>query len=125
MIIWCFVKQKRSKEKRREKKKTEHTIIFSISNFGVRKIFTSCCLMQNKQTNNSKQDKTVSLLKKGHDTVFVLKILDGYNRKEEKKRSTQSSLTPQETQSIKIFTSCCLMQKKTKDKKTKIKKNYD
>ena len=30
--------------------------------------------------------------------------------KERKKRSTQSSLTTSETRSVKIFTSCCLMQ---------------
>ena len=34
--------------------------------------------------------------------------------KREKKRSTQSSLASSETQSVKIFTSCCLMQIETK-----------
>ena len=44
--------------------------------------------------------------------VFLLEvqIVNIINKEEKKKRSTQSFLIRQETRSIKIFTSCCLMQ---------------
>ena len=73
------------------------------------KIFTSCCFMPLQSILSITPTKCSCLLTAANDLVkgdYWRTIF----KRDKKKRSTQSSLTSSETQSIKIFTSCCLMQ---------------
>ena len=63
---------------------------------------------------NYKNTKKTNYTQRSYENSFRKSSVISKRRyflEEEKKRSTQTLFTPQETQSIKIFTSCCLMQK--------------
>ena len=89
-----------------KRKKTEHTIIshnFRNSEHQNIHVMLFYAIIT-KQTNAYQ-----------HKSDFVIALGNAfkeswYDKKREKKRSTQSSLASSETQSVKIFTSCCLMQ---------------
>ena len=91
-------------------KKTEHTIVSHNSRNSERQNI-HVMLSYAKSTNPKKPNKKTRLFCSSHVIGFLEQFVMHFFSEKEKKRSTQSSLTIQETQSVKIFTSCCLMQK--------------
>ena len=70
------------------------------------------CKNRQRKTKQVPQELLITALKDGGNCLNEGNFFSRGEKKkskEKKKRSTQTSLAPSETQSIKIFTSCCFM----------------